>query len=379
MPRSDEEFPLLMIPGPTNLHPDVLRVMAEPQVAHTSHKFYSEFLEILELTKYVFQTDRSVIVFSGSGTSAMEAAACSVLEPGRKVLSLESGFFGKRFSTVAGLHGADVKTMAVPEGEAFDPADVDLELSRSSYDAVMITDVETSTGVENPVREIVSVARKHGALTLVDAVASLGGCELAFDGWGIDVAFTASQKAIAAPPGAALMALSDNAVQRLQERRSPISSYYYDLSRWLQVMKDPRIYLATPSTAALRALRVALRLVKEEGIGNRIRRHRTLSDAFRRALEESGVEVFSKRPAPTMTALRVQDAPNVQKAVLEEHGVMVATGLSQRSKDLIRVGHMGNVDREQVYRTLDALFKVLKVEGRARPPVDGGGKPAAGS
>ncbi|MEM3185858.1 MAG: alanine--glyoxylate aminotransferase family protein [Conexivisphaerales archaeon] len=356
--------PLLMIPGPTNLHPRVLQVMSEPQLGHTGTKFYSEFVDILDLTKYTFKTKGNVIVFSGSGTSGMEAAASSAIEPGEKVLSLETGFFGKRFSSIAEIYGANVTKLTVPDGSEFDPGTLDERMSKGSYDVVLMTHVETSTGVENRVKELVRIAKKHGALTIVDAVASLGGCELDFDDWGIDIAFAGSQKAIAAPPGAMLMAISEKAIQKIQNRKTPVKSYYYNLQRWMDVMKDPHIYLTTPSTAVLRALRVALQMVKEEGIEQRIRRHKELSDLFLRSLKSANISIFSNRPSPTVTAIKASNATAIQKKILDMHNIMVATGLANHKDDMLRIGHMGNITEEELLTTLFALLDILRQTGQ---------------
>jgi aspartate aminotransferase-like enzyme len=358
--RSSTTVPLLMIPGPTNLHPRVLETLALPQVAHTGPQFYSEFLDILGLTKYVFKTSQNVVVFSGSGTSGMEATIASLFEKGDRVLSVENGFFGRRMSTIARIYGVDVETLVFPEGEAATPQALEEKLTGRKYAAVLLTHVETSTGVINPVQELVSVARKNDALAVVDSVCGLGGCELLFDEWGIDVAFAASQKAIAAPPGAVMIALSERATDKIKERKTMIPSYYYNLSKWLEVMKDPRLYLTTPSTAVLRALRVALQLVKEEGLENRWRRHLELSNAFRNGLITAGVEIFSKAPSPTVTALRVSDSASVGKKMLSEHNIMVSRGLDSHKQDLTRVGHMGIVSQKMLLDTLSALLVVLK-------------------
>jgi alanine-glyoxylate transaminase/serine-glyoxylate transaminase/serine-pyruvate transaminase len=358
-----DSAPLLMIPGPTNLDARVIKALSLPQVSHTSQTFYSEFKEIVELTKYVFQTKGRVVVFSGSGTSGMESSAASMIESGDRVLSVETGFFGRRFTTIAKIYGASVDTLVIDEGKAVTPQMLENKLSSARYDIVLLTHVETSTGVINPVKELAAIAKKHGCLTVVDTVCSLGGCEFRFDDWGVDVAFAGSQKAIAAPPGAMLMAISEHAVKKMIERKTPVSSYYYDLKRWLPIMEDPRIYLTTPSTAVLRALLVALRIVKDEQLEKRWQRHLELSNAFRTSLELAGAKIFAERPAPTVTAVSVKDSGSIVRKVLTEYNIMVSRGLDAHSNDIIRVGHMGNVNKKMLDNTLKAMLKSMQELG----------------
>ncbi|MEM0116905.1 MAG: alanine--glyoxylate aminotransferase family protein [Conexivisphaerales archaeon] len=358
--KNEANTPLLMIPGPTNLHEKVIDALAQPQIAHTGKQFYTEFLEILSLTKYVFRTNQEVIVFSGSGTSGMESVSASILEKGDRVLSVETGFFGRRFTKIAQIYGSHVEKLVVPEGRHATSKMLADKLSSNKYDAILLTHVETSTGIENPIPELVKIARENDTLTLVDTVCGLGGIEFEFDKWGIDVAFSASQKAIAAPPGATLIALSERAISKLSRRKSEIPSYYYNLSKWLEVMKDPHIYLTTPSTAVLRALRVALQMIREEGIERRWSRHRELAHAFRNGLSEAGIPLFADRPADTVTAISVVDPETVARKMLEQYNIMVSKGLDSHKQDMIRIGHMGNINRDNLVETLSALIKIIK-------------------
>ena len=360
--NSLSEPTLVMVPGPTNLHPRVLQAMSQPMVSHTSKEFYNEFLEILDLTRFVFQAKGEVVVFSGSGTLGMESTVASLFERGDKVMSVETGFFGRRFTNISKIYGAQTTVYSPPDGQPADPAVLDEMLAKERYKAVIITHIETSMGLINDVKPLVETAKKHGALAIVDSVCGLGGAELRFDDWGIDVAFSASQKALAAPPGATLLALSPKALEVLGNRRSPIPSYYFDLRGWLKVMKDPKIYLSTPTVPVLRALRIALQMVKEEGLEARWTRHSRLASAFRRGLTESGLELWPKKPSPLVTAVKVKDAGPIQQAMLRNHNVLVSRGLDTHKDDMIRVGHMGNVTKEQLLVTLTAFGESVKAE-----------------
>jgi aspartate aminotransferase-like enzyme len=331
-------------------------------IAHTSKEFYDEFLEILELTKYVFQAEGQVIVLSGSGTFGIESSCASLFEKGDKVLSIELGYFGRRYTNVSRIYGAETDVYTPPEGHRADPKVLDEMLSKGAYKAVLITHVETSMGVINDVKGLAAVARRHGALSMVDSVCGVGGAELRFDDWGLDVAFTGSQKALASSPGAMLMALSERAVGLIQGRKTQIPSYYCNLQSWLRVMKDPHIYVTTPTIPVMRALVVALRMVKEEGLEARWNRHLVLSSAFRRALSDGGLVPWAHDPSPTVTALKVKDAASIQKSVLEKYNVLVARGVDPHRDDMIRVGHIGNVNKVQLLLTLTALGDAVKAE-----------------
>ncbi len=353
---------LVMIPGPTNLHPRVLQAMSLPMVGHTSKEFENEFLQILDLTRYVFQAKGDVIVFSGSGTFGIESSAASLFEKGDRVLSIELGYFGKRYTNVSRIYGAETTVYSPPEGQAADPKVLDEMLSKDAYKAVLITHIETSMGVINNVKDLASVARRHGALSLVDAVCGLGGAELRFDDWDLDVAFAGSQKALAAPPGAMLMALSTRAVDLVQKRKTPIPSYYFNLQNWLEVMKDPQIYVTTPTVPILRALRVALEMVKEEGLESRWKRHTILSSAFREALVKGGVQLWARDPSPTVTTIKVKDAAKIHQSILARHNILVARGVDTHKDDMIRVGHMGNVTKDQLLLALAAFGEGVTAE-----------------
>jgi aspartate aminotransferase-like enzyme len=353
---------LIMIPGPTNLHPRVLQVMSLPMVGHTSKEFEDEFLQILDLTRFAFQAKGDVVVISGSGTFGIESSAASLFEKGDKVLSIELGYFGRRYTNIAKIYGAEVRVYSPPEGQGADPKVLDEMLSKNAYKAVLITHIETSMGVINDVKELAAVARRHGALSMVDAVCGLGGAELRFDDWGLDVAFAGSQKALAGPPGAMLMALSKRAVDLIEGRKTPVPSYYFNLQSWLRVMKDPRIYVTTPTVPVLRAVKVALEMVKEEGLEARWRRHSGLSSAFRESLVKGGCELWAKDPSPTVTTVRVKDAAKIQEAILNRHNILVARGVDLHRDDMIRVGHMGNVTKEQLILTLAAFGEAVMEE-----------------
>ena len=359
---------LLLIPGPTMLTPRVREVMARPQMGHVSAEFYEAFLEILKLTKDVFYAKKGFpIVFTGPGTAAMEASVVSLIEPGDKVLVPETGYFGRRFALINELHGAKVDVVKFELGKHADAAVLESRMRREKYKALCLTHVDTSCGVANPMKELVEIGRKNGVLTLVDAICSIGGCDLRFDDLGADVVFAASQKALAGPPGAALMVLSEKAIEAMRKRRTRIPSYYFNLLRWKEVMENPKIYLATPAVQVLLALREALLIVKEEGLRNRWRRHQLIAEGIRAGISKLNLDFVAEEGyrADTVTAFWVKNgnASKLQKTMRQVHGVQIARGLFENRDKMLRIGHFGNISPAQAAFALNALEMSMKALG----------------
>lgn len=365
-------FPLLMVPGPTTLHRRVQKVMSDPQLGHSSKEFYEAFVELLQLTKKVYRTKNGYpFVITGSGTIAMEAVAMSLIEPDQPVLVLDTGHFGQRFELILNAHGAKVDELRFKLGHH---ADVDIlqnELSKKNYRAVFITHVDTSSTVANPIQKLVPIVKDSGALCVVDAVCSLGGLEINFDELGADVVLSASQKALGAPPGAALMMLSQVAIDTMNNRRVPIRSYYLNLLRWKPIMENPKMYLATPAVQVMLALKEALTMVLEEGLEKRWRRHRILAEAIRAGLAGLDLSFVAEDGyrANTVTGVYVpkEKAGQIQTTLKYEYNVEVARGFGDLKEDALRIGHFANVDKMHVSALLSGLEMTLRSVGMSVP------------
>jgi alanine-glyoxylate transaminase/serine-glyoxylate transaminase/serine-pyruvate transaminase len=354
---------LLLIPGPTNLSERVRNTMSLPQLSHTGEEFYNSFLETLELSRYVMGNRKGhQFVFTGTGTTGMETSVYSLLGHGDKALVLNTGYFGKRFVIINQAHKVDVSQVEYPSGKHADPEDLRREISKQRYKVVFITHVETSTGVRNPINELVEECRKADVFSVVDSVCGVGGEPLNFDKLGADVVFTASQKALAAPPGAVLMAVSNEAMEYIESRKEDIESYYMNLSRWKPIMSDPKIYLATPATQVILALREALLELRDEGLENRWRRHERLAEMARSAIEQADLKIVSERNyrANTVTAFWVKEgvSEKIQKELEKNYGIVVARGIGNDRDKMIRVGHMGTL---QEAKLSEALTKIVDV------------------
>ena len=359
------EEELLLIPGPTNLSPRVRAVMGAPQVGHSSPKFYDAFRELLQLTADVFMGKHGLsFVITGSGTCAMESVVASLIEPGDKVMVLDTGAFGQRFALINEALGADVEVLPSKLGSPSDTKILDEKLRSEPYKAVFVTHVDTSSTVANPVSELSKVVKENGALCVIDGVCSVGGSPFNFDELGIDVAITASQKALGAPPGAGLLFLADNALTILENRKSPIRSYYFNLARWRKVMEDPRVYLATPATQVMLALREALLMVMEEGLEKRWNRHRTISEALRSGIKALGMQIVADPgfEADTVTGCYTPKglAAQIHSRLSQDHNILVAMGFGPERDHMLRIGHFGNLNGTQMLSALSALEATLK-------------------
>jgi aspartate aminotransferase-like enzyme len=357
-----------MIPGPTNVDPAVLRALSEPTLSHTEPKFVQIFRESLDNLKKVFMTDNEVFVIAGSGTLALEMAIANMIEPGDKILNTVSGFFGRYFVEISKVHGALPKILEVPWGKSVEPEQVKEALKKDDYKAVTITHVETSTGVINPIREIGEIVEEHSdALYIVDTIPSLGGVEVRVDDWNIDVCASGSQKCMALPPGLALLSASDEALKVLEKRKSSVNLWYGDFRNWLPVMRDPSLYFATPSVNMVCALSEALKAVVDEGLDERFRRHHVLAEAFRIAMDALNLKLVADRECASDTVTAVYYPETIEddafRSEMRRRGILVASTLGPLRGKGFRVGHMGNVNENDIMSAVGAIEATLRSLG----------------
>jgi aspartate aminotransferase-like enzyme len=348
--------------------------MAGPQLPHVGSEFYSMFKETVALARYVFKNEKGVqFVFTGSGTIGMESSVVSLVSHGDLTLTISTGYFGRRMLMLNQVHGAKADSLDYTEGNAADPDDLRRKLRKSKYRVVFFTQIDTSSSVSNPVRELVEECSREDVLSVVDAVCAIGGVPLDFDTLGADIVFTASQKALAGPPGAVLVAASDRAIQEMERRKAPIESYYMNLLRWKPVMDDPKMYLATPATQVLLGLREAMKEVKEEGIENRWARHRKLGEQTRSRVQGWGQDFVAEdgHRADTVTSFWVKPgkAGDIQHMLENEYGIVVARGIYEDSDKMIRIGHFGILQVDELRTALESLGKVMEEVGVVMRPV----------
>ena len=364
---------ILLIPGPTTLSSRVRSAMARPQQSHVAPEFYNAFKESLELSRYLFGNRSGFqFIITGSGTIGMEASAVSLIEPGDKVLSIETGYFGHRFSLLAEIHGAIVDTIICPLGKGPDLSEIESKLATGNYKILQFTHVDTSTSVMNDVSALTKIAREHGVISVCDSVCGIGGAKVVFDELGTDVVLTGSQKAIAAPPGATLLAVSRKAMEVMETRKTRIASYYMDLTRWKPIMEDPKIYLTTPAVQVILGLHEALLTIKEEGLENRWKRHESIANAFRAGIEALGLKYLPDRNhvAPTVTTFYVPEGTNageIQESLRANFAIHVARGFGEYKDTMLRVGHFGNISATDILALLSALEMTLSKSATIAP------------
>ena len=361
---------LLMIPGPIEFDPAVLAALGAPTTSHLAPEFIEAFGQALERMREVFLCQEGQpLVLAGTGTLAMDCAGANLVEPGDKALVVDTGYFSQRFAALLERYGAQVTLVSAPVGARPALAEIEAALERAAYKLVTITHVDTSTAVIADVPGIAAAARSSGALVVVDGVCSVAGEALRMDDWGVDLALTASQKAIGVPPGLALLVAGPRAMEAFARRRSPVLNYYADWTNWLPVMQAYAArrpsYFGTPAVNLVFALNVALGQILSEGLENRFARHQMLSRMCQAGIAALGlgqVPLQAEYAAHTLTAPRypvgVDGASFLGKAA--QAGVVLAGGLHPAIKgEYFRIGHMGAHTPGDVLATIGAVETAL--------------------
>lgn len=341
------------------MDPAVLRALAKPTTSHVSPSFVEIFRGALGNLKKVMKTSGDVFVVAGSGTLAMEMAVSNVVEPNEKVLVVSTGYFGDRFVDVVSRFTSQVEKISFEWGKAADPSKIKEKLQNGKHKAAIVVHVDTSTGVANDVREIAKVVKDQGALFILDTVCSLGGMDIRVDEWGIDVCLSGSQKALAVPPGLAILSASKEALDARAKRKTKVPSYYMDFENWVPVMRDPSKYFATPPVNMIYCFAQSLEMILNEGLEKRFARHAAIAKAMRSALERIGLRIVAEDGwrADTMTAAHYPSGIEDEafRSGMAKRGVIVAGGLGQLRGKIFRVGHMGNVSANDIVATIGAI------------------------
>lgn len=367
------EAPLrkLMGPGPLDIHPRVYRALTAPVIGHMDPAYFKTLDRIGDQLRQVFQTqNRLTHATPGTGTSGMEACVVNLLEPGDPILVCVHGYFGDRLRQMAERQEADVTVIEGEWGQPTDPQRVEEAFQNKGYKVIALVHAETSTGVCQPMDDIVRLAKEHGAMILLDTVTSLGGIEIKADEWGLDAAYSCSQKCIGAPPGLAPVTFSDRAVEAAKNRKHPIRSWYLDITLLDQYWgSTPRVYHHTSSSTLNYALLEALLLIEEEGLQNRFERHLKNHQALVAGVEAMGLEMLVKPEyrLPTLNAIRVPEGVDEAKArgyLLQTFNLEIGAGLGALAGQIWRVGLMGySSSAENVLFFLSAISRALAVQG----------------
>ncbi len=365
---------LLMIPGPIEFEPAVLSALGAPTPSHVAPEFIDVFGQALERLRAVFLAPTGQpFVVAGSGTLAMDLAGANLVEPGDRALVVNTGYFSDRYGELLSRYGAEVTHVRAPIGGRPSLDEVDAALGAGRYKLMTVTHVDTSTGVVADVQGLAAVAQAHDVLLIADGVCAVAGEELRMDAWGVDVALTASQKAIGTPPGLALMVAGPRALEAFRRRKTDVRNYYADWSNWLPVMEAYEArkvaYFGTPAVNLIAALNVSLGQILQEGMEARFARHARISRACKAGIAALGlgqVPSSDDAAAVTMTAPRYPSGVTGPEflAKVKAAGVTLAGGLHPVNKgEYFRIGHMGAVSQGDILATLGAIESGLAACG----------------
>jgi alanine-glyoxylate transaminase/serine-glyoxylate transaminase/serine-pyruvate transaminase len=359
---------LLCGPGPTNVDPAALKAMRKPMLGHLDPELHDILLDLVAMLRRVYRASSGLVLpLQSTGTSGMEAGLANLVEPGETVIVAAGGYFGARIAEVARRYGANVEVVSADWGEHVPNERLLAALDHHPRARLLaVVHGETSTGSEHPVAELGAEMRGRETLLMVDCVTTLGGVELDFDHWGIDYAYSCTQKCLAAPPGMSPIAVSERALARVRERRIPVP-FSLDLglleAYWL---KRPAIYHHTAPILHIYALHEVLRQTLVEGIEHRWARHAAAGSHFQRRAREAGFELLAEpdhQLAP-LSAIRVPegvDGKAVQRQLLVEDGIEVGGGLGPQAPPIWRVGLMGpNARTDTADRVLEAITAAVE-------------------
>jgi aspartate aminotransferase-like enzyme len=356
----------LFSPGPTMLPPEVLLKMAEPIMHHREPEFEKIFAEIREGLKYLFQTKNEVLIFTSSGTGAMEGAVSNVLSKGDKAIVIRGGKFGERWGEICKAYGIEFIPIDVEWGKAVDPRRIkELLESDPSIRAVYTQASETSTGVKHPIQAIADLVKRYeDRVIVVDAITGIGVFNIPTDAWGLDVVISGSQKALMLPPGLSFATLSDKA-WKLAEK-STLPKYYFDFKKELKnTKKNQSSY--TPAISLFVGLKETLHMIRKEGLEAVFRRHEKLAEATRQAVKALGLELYAPdSPSSAVTAVKIPekiDGEKLKDLFFERFGITVAEGQDRAKGKIIRIAHLGYYERLDMVMVISALEMLLKEMG----------------
>lgn len=369
MPTSAIPPRLLLGPGPSNAPERVRAALSQPLLGHLDPAFLALTDEVQARLRRLFGTRNELTLpLSATGSAGMEACLVNLLERGDSAVIGVAGVFGERMCEVAARCGARVTRVETELGTPLDAAAMGEAIARVRPRVVAFVHAETSTGVLQPVEEIARAARDAGAFVVLDCVTSLGGVPVSLDAWGVDAAYSGTQKCLSCPPGLSPASFSERAVEHVRRRRAPVQSWYLDATLLSGYFGRERVYHHTAPISMIYGLAEALRIVEEEGMDARAARHREAARALVEGLRPLGFEPLVGEPhrLPMLTTLRVPAAlagageAALRRRLLERHGIEVGGGLGKLAGTVWRVGLMGeNARTASVERLRAALSAEL--------------------
>jgi len=363
----DIEDTLLMIPGPVKVAPRVLRALSRPMISHRSGYFSAIYSDCCQHLKEFFETKNDIVVMTGSGTVGMDGAVASLIGREDKIVTISNGKFGERFTEIGERYGQAIP-VRFEWGTPFDLDKVEAALEQGAKAVAMVHN-ETSVGLINPAKEVSRLAKKHDAVFIVDGISSIGGNDFFTDEWGIDIAITGSQKALAVPPGLAVVAISSGAEERFLPKSS---SYYSDLKAHLKSARKSQPQTPfTPAVPLFFALQEALHMAAEEGFSARRARTAKQAEAVRSAAGALGITLFPRvdelsHYSNTVTAMNIPEgiSDDRLRGGMKKQGIVVSGGQDALKGKIFRIGTMGVCSSGDILRTIQALELILAREGK---------------
>lgn len=356
---------LLLIPGPTPVNEEVLKEISKQPISHVSKDFAFYIEKSIEYLKEIFGTKKgSILIIPGSGTIAMEMAIKNLLNKNEKALVLSFGFFGDRFLEILEEDGFMFDFIKSEWGEVIDLNLITEKLKKEHFSVITITHVDTSTGILAPVEDYLKVIKEFSpdSLIILDGVCATGGVKEKMDEWGIDVILTGSQKALSVPPGLAILSVSEKAMEK-RKHLGKIGFYYGDFLRWKETMDDPIKYFATHNTNYTFGLKKSLEIILSEGLENRFRRHYENANFIREKMDKIGFKVFGNKNylSPTLSLFVYPEGVDDEefRKKLHEKGITVASGIKNLKGKVFRMGHMGEVKKDELEYAYEKIIQVI--------------------
>lgn len=347
----------LLAPGPVNLHPEVRKILALPMIHHRTPEFDQIFSRVLKGLKKVFQTEESVFIHTSTGTGGMESLLVNTLSPGDHVFAIVSGKFGERWAQMAQIYGAQVHIHNVPWSEAFNPEDLKIYLKTHPHTrAVLCQACETSTGVAHPIQEIAEICQEYpSTLFLVDGITAVGAYPIPMDEWKIDGLVAGSQKAFMLPTGMSFVSFSKKAWSFVEKSKMP--RFYFDVRAEKKANQSGETFFSSP-VPLIRALDYVLALILEKDLSLHFHAIHRRAEATRIFAQKMGFSLYAKKPSDSLTALLLPSEIDGQKLRLElekNYRITVMGGQDQAKGKIIRIGHMGYIQDDEVTRSLECL------------------------
>lgn len=362
--NSTRKMPLVMTPGPVLVPEAIMEAVALPIIHHRTEGFETDLAWVLENLPKIFKTKEKAYILTSTGSGAMEASLVNTVSPGEKVLCVVGGKFGERFGEIAKAYGMNPIIHNVEWGKSFKVSEIEKILKENpDIKAVTCQACETSTGALNPVEELGKVVAKTDAVLIVDGITALGATNLNMDQWNLDVVVGGSQKAFMLPTGIAFISFSKKAWARVETSKTP--RYYWDIRFEKKANEKNQTYFSSPVTH-IRALKTALEIILKVGTDEFIQRHLLIADALRHAGKALGLESFAENPSSTVTAFKLPaniNGEQVQKIMQDKHNITIAGGQDQLKGKIIRIGHMGAIEKSHMLVTIEKLSLTLNELG----------------